>query len=271
MASNRKPSRGSTVLASLVFAQVAVTASPSPVAAKSEPRSSGRAERTAPAANAAVDPSGRIVPIVSPGNGIEVIGNASPTSVRIGAEPLPCPDAKPLAQDEARSLVAAIATEEGFYPDFVASVAKVESGYVSTALSDKGAYGLMQLMPATAKAYGVDLCKPAENVRGGVRLLRALHAKYRNPFFILSAYNAGEVAVRQARGVPPVPETMRFVASVMNEFYDWPAPAPERMSAGRSSKPRASEPASATFEARETSAPSPTPSPWSEGFVMHVE
>jgi hypothetical protein len=80
----------------------------------------------------------------------------------------------------------------------------------------------MQLEPETAKHYGVDICDPADNVRGGVRFLRDLHSRYRNPLFILAAYNAGEKALLAHGGVPPYPETVRFVAAVVNDFYDWP-------------------------------------------------
>ena len=80
----------------------------------------------------------------------------------------------------------------------------------------------MQLEPETAKHYGVNICDPADNVRGGVRFLRDLHSRYRNPLFILAAYNAGEKALLEHGGVPPFPETVSFVAAVVNEFYDWP-------------------------------------------------
>ena len=86
----------------------------------------------------------------------------------------------------------------------------------------------MQLRPETARRFNVDLCDPEANVRGGVRFLRSLHERYRNPFFILAAYNAGEEAVEKSRGVPPYPETVRFVADVMNDFYAWPDPCAER-------------------------------------------
>ena len=65
----------------------------------------------------------------------------------------------------------------------------------------------------TAPTHGISRGgDPEANVRGGVRFLRFLHDRYKNPFFILAAYNAGEEAVQKSRGVPPYPETVRFVA-----------------------------------------------------------
>ena len=136
------------------------------------------------------------------------------------------PCSAPIDMDAAtaRTLVEKIAKEESFYPEFVLAVAHGESRFDANALSPKGAVGLMQLEPATAERYKVNICDPADNVRGGVRFLRDLHARYRNPLFILAAYNAGEENLQQYHGVPPYPETVRFVATVLNEFYDWPAP-----------------------------------------------
>jgi soluble lytic murein transglycosylase-like protein len=215
---------------------------------------------------AAVDASGRILPLRAPSAAIARIGGALPATT-------PCGDATAIAPDAARALVQRIATEENFYPDFVQAVAKNESHFNSIALSDKGAFGLMQLMPETAQRFNVDLCNPADNVRGGVRFLRALHDKYRNPFFILAAYNAGEGAVEESRGVPPFPETVRFVAQVINDFYAWPALASSR----RRAPDREANDHSSLIEpglARATPGASvPQSSPqarWDDGFVMHV-
>lgn len=182
-----------------------------------------------------------------------------------------CREAVPLSPEAAKLLVVRIAAEQGFFPDFVVSVAKIESHYRSNALSEKGAYGLMQLMPETARRFGVDLCDPADNVRGGIRLLRMLHERYRNPFFILAAYNAGEEALLKAKGVPPYPETVRFVADVINDFYAWPATAPaphDHDVMAAASVPGIVEVAPNTSSPPTTPAAAP---PWSDGFVMHVD
>ncbi|WP_131120232.1 lytic transglycosylase domain-containing protein [Lichenihabitans psoromatis] len=184
-----------------------------------------------------------------------------------------CRDAVSLPPDTAKTLVARIAIEEGFFPDFVISVAKIESHFKSTDLSEKGAYGLMQLMPETAQRFGVDLCDPAGNIRGGIRLLRMLHDRYRNPFFILAAYNAGEEALLKNRGVPPFPETVRFVADVINDFYAWPATAPSaraRDVTAAAAAPGIVEVAPETGASTSSAKPNAAP-PWSDGFVMHVD
>ncbi|GLK70245.1 lytic transglycosylase domain-containing protein [Ancylobacter dichloromethanicus] len=227
------------------------------------------AQSGAPTTLATVDSSGRVIPIEAPAQPVEILqGQKGAAS--------PCAPATDLASDAAKALIVRIATEEKFYPDFVLSVAKIESRYLSTALSEKGAYGLMQLMPETAQRFDVDLCDPVGNVRGGVRFLRALHERYRNPFFILAAYNAGEAAVQKSRGVPPYPETVRFVADVMNDFYTWPDPAAAatvgaarvassaadiiQPLSGGASPAAASEPAKPRAKTQ-----------WSDGFVMHVD
>lgn len=120
-------------------------------------------------------------------------------------------------------IVETVAREQGFAPGLVRAVAKQESRFVSNALSPKGAYGLMQLLPATATSYGVDICDPADNVKGGIAFLRDLNRKYPNPLYMLAAYNAGEVAVLKYKGVPPYTETVGYVATVLNDFYQWPS------------------------------------------------
>lgn len=219
---------------------------------------------TAPV-TAMVDPSGTIVPTVPPTSAIEVLGVDKPVvpdAPHPARQAGPCPKIPALSEDEARALVLNVAQEEGFYPEFVLSVALVESNFRTDALSDKGAVGLMQLMPATGQTYKVDICDPRQNVLGGVRFLRNLHDKYKNPFFILAAYNAGEVAVQQAKGVPPIAETVRFVANVMNNFYEWP-----QIEKARPSSKRVASKADRTLGAK---APESN-GRWSSGFVMHLD
>ncbi|MBX9664405.1 lytic transglycosylase domain-containing protein [Novosphingobium sp.] len=134
----------------------------------------------------------------------------------------PCPGAPPLDRSAAQDLVKRVAQQENFFPDFVQSVAKIESTFVSNAFSGR-AYGLMQLTPATAERFKVDICDPEDNVRGGVRFLRHLHARFRNPFYILAAYNAGEQTLIERNGLPPSLETLTYIARVMDDYYEWPA------------------------------------------------
>jgi soluble lytic murein transglycosylase-like protein len=102
-------------------------------------------------------------------------------------------------------------------PDLVRAVMQVESGFNPLARSPKGAMGLMQLMPATARQFGViDPYNPAENVRGGVAYLRELLDRYDNQEELaLAAYNAGPGAVdKHGHTVPPYRETRNYVAQI---------------------------------------------------------
>ena len=94
---------------------------------------------------------------------------------------------------------------------------EVESGLDRRALSPKGAVGLMQLMPATAKEMFVaDAWDPAQNIEGGARYLRILANQYDGDVQkTLAAYNAGPEAVRRAGGIPSIPETQQYVRKVI--------------------------------------------------------
>lgn len=102
----------------------------------------------------------------------------------------------------------------------VHAVVRAESSYDPTAVSTAGAVGLMQLMPATAKRYGVVNRKdPAQNVWGGVRYLRDLLAQFDDLSLAIAAYNAGENAViKYGHKIPPYPETQQYVKRVLR-FY----------------------------------------------------
>ncbi|MDH3628676.1 MAG: lytic transglycosylase domain-containing protein [Acidobacteriota bacterium] len=101
-------------------------------------------------------------------------------------------------------------------PDLVRAVVEVESAYNTHARSPKGAIGLMQLMPATARAYGVkDPYAVDENLDGGCRYLRALLDRYDDDLNLaLAAYNAGPTAVDRHGGIPSYPETREYVRRV---------------------------------------------------------
>lgn len=217
-----------------------------------------------PARLAAVDALGRVLPVEARPASAERIDSAF-------AAVAPCAGAKAMAPDDARALVLRIATEENFYPDFVQAVAKNESHFNSIALSDKGAFGLMQLKADTAKRFKVDLCDAADNVRGGVRFLRALHEKYRNLLFILAAYNAGEGAVEETHGVPPFPETVRFVSQVINDFYVWPAPGKAPRGGGRDQISGAADLIEPGAPSAAAASPAKAQPRWNDGFVMHVD
>jgi hypothetical protein len=101
-------------------------------------------------------------------------------------------------------------------PALVKAVIRAESNFAPKAISPKGAMGLMQLMPDTARMHGVrDAFDPTENIVGGVRHLRYLMDRYDGKLdFVLSAYNAGTRPVDSARGIPSIPETEEYVRRV---------------------------------------------------------
>ncbi len=121
-------------------------------------------------------------------------------------------------------LIRTHADEQGVRVDLVRAVMQVESAFNPFARSAKGALGLMQLMPATVKQYGVtNPFNPAENIRAGVAYLRALLDRYdNNEELALAAYNAGPGAVdNHGQAVPPYRETRNYVAHV-NELAGRP-------------------------------------------------
>ena len=111
-----------------------------------------------------------------------------------------------------------VSARHGVPAGLVKAVIKVESAYQKGARSRKGAMGLMQLMPETARQYAV--ANPYEaraNIEGGTRYLKSLLERFELPL-ALAAYNAGEGAVRRFGGIPPYPETQAYVKSVLRAF-----------------------------------------------------
>jgi soluble lytic murein transglycosylase-like protein len=108
------------------------------------------------------------------------------------------------------------ARQNGLSPDLVRAVIRAESGFNPHAISPKGAMGLMQLMPATARELGVvDPFHPAENIRGGVTYLARLLARSDQKLELaLAAYNAGPGAVERYGAVPPYRETRSYIEKI---------------------------------------------------------
>lgn len=124
-------------------------------------------------------------------------------------------------------LIAEHSATHGVRADLVRAVIQAESAFDPAARSIKGAMGLMQLMPATAVAYGVrNPFDPAENIRAGVAYLKRLLEKYfQKEELALAAYNAGPGAVEKYGGVvPPYRETRNYVAKIQNQAGSKPAP-----------------------------------------------
>ena len=113
-------------------------------------------------------------------------------------------------------LIQQAAEDHGVDPYLIHALVEAESGYRATAVSHRGAMGLMQLMPTLAEEYAVaDPYDPAENIDAGARHLRRLIDRY-GIALALAAYNAGEGPVRRFDGIPPYPETRQYVARVMD-------------------------------------------------------
>jgi soluble lytic murein transglycosylase-like protein len=120
---------------------------------------------------------------------------------------------------DSHALLAKAADEAGIDRDFVSSVAKVESGYRQNVVSNKGAIGLMQLMPGTAKEWNADPSAADQNAAAGAQYLRSLLVRYKgNSALALAAYNAGQGAVQKFGGVPPYRETAEYVLKVTREY-----------------------------------------------------
>jgi soluble lytic murein transglycosylase-like protein len=124
------------------------------------------------------------------------------------------------------SIITEHATSHGIRVDLVRAVIQAESAFNPMARSIKGAMGLMQLMPATAIAYGVtNAYDPVQNIRAGVAYLRSLLERYsQNEELALAAYNAGPTAVAKYGAVPPYRETRNYVAKIRNDAGARPAP-----------------------------------------------
>jgi soluble lytic murein transglycosylase-like protein len=130
------------------------------------------------------------------------------------------PPAVPLVPEkDAAALLRDAAHRTGLPLALVESVARVESNLRPNAVSPKGALGVMQLMPATARALEADPRDLAQNINAGARLLRELLIKYDgNVVKALSAYNAGAGAVDRYRGMPPYSETRDYVDKVIRAY-----------------------------------------------------
>ena len=139
------------------------------------------------------------------------------------SEPQSAPGATTNPQPAGPAELAASAAKKFALPEtFVRSVMKAESGFQPDAVSPKGAIGLMQLMPDTARAFGADPKDPHQNADAGAQYLRELLAKYEgNPdqvLLALAAYNAGPGAVERYHGVPPYRETREYIRRVLKTW-----------------------------------------------------
>jgi soluble lytic murein transglycosylase-like protein len=144
----------------------------------------------------------------------EYIEYVTPPPAPVAPAPPPAPKAT-----DAKTLVHDAAVRNSLPPAFVASVAKAESAMKQNAVSPKGAIGVMQLMPATAKALDADPHDTEQNIDAGTRLLKELLIKYDGDVVkALAAYNAGPGAVAKYNGLPPYRETQDYVNKVIHDY-----------------------------------------------------
>ncbi len=130
----------------------------------------------------------------------------------------------PTAPDRYAPLVEKVAREHSLDRALLQAMIAAESGFDPHAVSRKGAVGLMQLMPETARRYGVrNLYDPAENIQGGAKYLRDLMRKFNNDLSLtLAAYNAGEDAIVQyGHRIPPYRETLQYVPRVLTLYRQY--------------------------------------------------
>ena len=128
-------------------------------------------------------------------------------------------ETQPVPKD-LNSIIIQAAERHHVEAELIMAMVMVESGYNTTAVSDSGALGLMQLMPKTAQALGVEDCfDPEENINGGVRYFQRLKKRFKgNIVLALAAYHAGPTRVRRCGGIQELGGTKQYIMRVM-EFY----------------------------------------------------
>jgi soluble lytic murein transglycosylase-like protein len=155
-------------------------------------------------------------------NGRTYFTNVNPVSPQRNHSRTPLPAMTAPAQTV--RLIQQLARRYNIESRLIQAIIRVESNFNPDAVSSAGALGLMQLMPATAERFGVqDPFNPQANIEGGIRFLKHLLRQFPGDLQrVLAAYNAGEHAVRRYNGIPPYPETQRYVERVMT-FYGVPS------------------------------------------------
>jgi hypothetical protein len=155
----------------------------------------------------------RIV-IGASGRKVIVNENSAQRTRRMSAKLVPVPDT------DLEPLITRHSDAQALDPKLVKAVIQAESGYNVRALSNKGAIGLMQLMPATASLLNVqNPYDPDDNIRGGTRYLRQMIDRFAGRLeFAIAAYNAGPGAVERHGGIPPYAETRAYVKRVLSLY-----------------------------------------------------
>jgi soluble lytic murein transglycosylase-like protein len=172
-----------------------------------------------------IQPDGRRVFVnAEPPAQLRLQKTGSPATIYLPAESSLTGKPRPavsLDQDGAERIIREAAERHDVDPALIRAVIQTESHWNPSAISRRGAAGLMQLIPGTAERYGVtDVFNPKQNVDAGVRHLRGLLNRYSgNLDLALAAYNAGEGAVARHGGMPPFRETRNYVLKVTNAYF----------------------------------------------------
>lgn len=147
-----------------------------------------------------------------------------------------------VARPEVRKMIARKAEKHEVDPLLVESVVQVESNYNASAVSHKGAVGLMQLIPATARRFGVsDPYDAEQNLEGGIKYLKYLQQLYKDDRLALAAYNAGEGAVAKYGTIPPYAETQNYVYQVSRRYQKARDDSATQQSVAATPEPRIQE------------------------------
>lgn len=128
-----------------------------------------------------------------------------------------------LSKRNIKAFIDYISKENGVSPALIQAIAQVESNLNQNAISPKGAIGVMQLMPETAKMLNVNPYNIHENIKGGIEYLKNLAIKYKDLDLVLAAYNAGPSNVEKYKGVPPFNETQNYIKKIkkiLNQLED---------------------------------------------------
>jgi soluble lytic murein transglycosylase-like protein len=141
--------------------------------------------------------------------------------------PAVVPSCTAMPETELKPLVEESAKAEGLKPELIRAVIRRESASYPCAISEKGATGLMQLMPDVAQQFGADPLDPKQNVQAGSRYLKQLMSRYKGDLKLaLAAYNAGPQLVDAQNKVPDIPETTGYVEAILKELKETAAATP---------------------------------------------
>jgi SLT domain-containing protein len=170
-------------------------------------------------------------------NGVVFISRPHQKPSEDSSGPINAPRLRPVSSHEIDGLVQDVSRRYDMDPSLIATVVGVESGFNKMAVSPKGARGLMQLMPDTARQYGVrDVHDARENLEGGVAYLSDLARRYNGDMRLaLAAYNAGPEAVERASGVPNYRETRDYLQRIESRYGQ--TLSVKAMRSGRAARP----------------------------------